>query len=87
MKASDETVRQVWEDLVETDRMARYYGYLAQRLDRLGDLLQIGSVGAASGRLCCVTVPVTGLGARRRHRRGRGRRRCRPHPPLSAKGG
>ena len=49
MKATDETVRLIWEELVEADRMCRYYGYLSQRLDRLGDLLQMGSVGAASG--------------------------------------
>lgn len=49
MNATDETVRLVWEELVESDRMCRYYGYLSQRLDRLGDLLQIGSVSAASG--------------------------------------
>ena len=49
MQATDETVRLVWDELVETDRMCRYYGYLSQRLDRLGDLLQIGSVSAASG--------------------------------------
>ncbi len=49
MKASDETVRRVWEDRIETDRMCRYYGHLAQRLDGLGDVLQIASVGAAAG--------------------------------------
>lgn len=49
MNATDETVRLVWDEMVETDRMCRYYGYLSQRLDRLGDLLQIGSVSAASG--------------------------------------
>ena len=48
MKATDETVQLVWDELVETDRMCRYYGYLSQRLDRLGDRLQIGSVGAAT---------------------------------------
>lgn len=39
----------VWADLIETDRMCRSYRYLAQRLDRAGDLLQIGPLGAASG--------------------------------------
>ena len=45
MKATYETVQLVWDELVETDRMYRFYGFLSQRLDRMGDLLQIGSVG------------------------------------------
>lgn len=49
MQASDDTVGLIWREMVDTDRMHRYYGYLAQRLDRLGDLLQIASIGAASG--------------------------------------
>ena len=39
MKATDETVRLVWEEMVEADRMGRYYGSLAQRLKRLDHLL------------------------------------------------
>ena len=49
MDTPDDTVGLIWEELVETDRMCRYYAYLAQRLDRQGALLQVGSVGAASG--------------------------------------
>ena len=49
MKASDETAQLIWEGLLDTDGMRRYYGYLAGRLERLGDLLQIGAVGFASG--------------------------------------
>lgn len=49
MKASDETVQLIWEGLLDTDGMRRYYGYLAGRLERLSSLLQIGAVGLASG--------------------------------------
>ena len=46
MQASDDTVELIRQELAETDRMCRYYGYLAGRLARLGELLQIGSVAA-----------------------------------------
>ena len=49
MKASDETAQLIWEGLLDTDGMCRYYGYMAGRLERLGALLQIGAVGFASG--------------------------------------
>ena len=49
MKASDETAQLIWEGLLDTDGMCRYYGYLAGRLERIGSLLQIGAVGFASG--------------------------------------
>lgn len=49
MDTTTDTVGLIWEELVETERMCRYYGYLAERLGRQGALLQIGSVGAASG--------------------------------------
>ena len=29
--------------------MRRYYGYFAQRMSRLGELLAIGAIGASSG--------------------------------------
>ena len=48
-KASDNTAQLIWEGLLDSDRMCRYYGYLAGRLERLADLLQIGAVGLASG--------------------------------------
>ena len=41
---TSDTVRLVWEGMVETDRLFRYYGYLAQRLKRLGELLQVAAV-------------------------------------------
>ena len=46
MQATDEPVELIRQELVETDRMCRYYGYLAQRLVRLGELLQFGLVAA-----------------------------------------
>ena len=54
VKATDETVRLVWEELVETDRMCRYYGYLAHRLNRLGELLAIGTVSFSLGAVLAV---------------------------------
>ena len=38
---TDDIVGLIWEELVETDRMCRYYAYLAERLDRQGALLQM----------------------------------------------
>ena len=49
MKTTDKTVRLVWEGQVESDRMCRYYGYLANRLRRRGELLTISVVGMSSG--------------------------------------
>ena len=41
---TDDTVRLIWDELVDSDRMCRYYGYLAHRLKRLGELLQVAAV-------------------------------------------
>ena len=41
---TDDTVRLVWDGMVEADRMCRYYGYLAHRLKRLGELLRVSAV-------------------------------------------
>ena len=49
MKANKETVRMIWEEFVDSDRMWRYYGLVASRLIRLNDLLTIGMTGATSG--------------------------------------
>ena len=49
MKASDKTVQLIWEGLLDTDGMCRYYGYLAVRLERLSSLLQICAIGFGSG--------------------------------------
>ena len=46
MQATDDTVGLIWHELVDTDRMCRYYGYLAQRLAQLGELLQVGVAAA-----------------------------------------
>ena len=48
VKATDGTVRLIWEGVVESDRMCRYYGYLAVRLNRLGSLLLFAAVAASS---------------------------------------
>ncbi len=56
MKATDETVRLVWEEMVEADRMGRYYGSLAQRLKRLDQLLLYGSVAGALIALTAVVL-------------------------------
>lgn len=49
MQPTDDTVRLIWEEVVDSDRMCRYYGCLSQRLSRVSQLLAIGTVGAASG--------------------------------------
>ncbi len=49
MQPTDDTVRMIWEEVVDSDRMCRYYGYLAQRLSRVSQVLAIGTVGATSG--------------------------------------
>lgn len=41
---TDDTVRLVWDGMVEADRMCRYYGYLAHRLKRLGELLRVTAI-------------------------------------------
>lgn len=51
----DETVRLIWEGVIGVDRMSRYYGYLAHRLGRLGDLLAIGTVGCSAGTVMAVS--------------------------------
>ncbi len=48
VKATDDTVRLIWEVVVESDRTCRYYGYLAVRLNRLGNLLLFAAVAASS---------------------------------------
>ena len=44
IEPSDETRRLVWDELVDSDRMCRYYGYLAHRLKWLNDLLRVSSI-------------------------------------------
>lgn len=44
---TDDTVRLIWNELVESDRMCRYYGYLAHRLKKLDELLRLTTVIAA----------------------------------------
>ena len=47
--ATDETVRLIWEGVIGADRMCRYYGYLGNRLRRVGDMVTIGTVGCSAG--------------------------------------
>ena len=41
---TDDTVRLIWEGMVGANRLSRYYGYLAHRLKRLGEFLQVAAV-------------------------------------------
>ena len=54
MQPTDDTVRMIWEGVLGADRMCRYYGYLAARLSRLGDLLTIGTVSFSAGAVLTV---------------------------------
>ena len=69
MQATDEPVELIRQELVETDRMCRYYGYLAQRLVRLGELLQFGLVAAPLAAIAALLsapparVPVSAAAA------------------------
>ena len=47
IEPSDETRRLVWDELVDSDRMCRYYGYLTLRFRKLDQLLQFVTVFAA----------------------------------------
>lgn len=51
MDTTNDTVGMICEELVETDRLYRFCAHVAQRLDRLAALMQIGSIRAASGAL------------------------------------
>ena len=54
MQPTDETVRLIWEGVIGADRMCRYYGYLTDRLSRLGKLLTIGTVSFSLGAVLTV---------------------------------
>lgn len=67
-KPSDETLRLVWDDLVDSDRMCRYYGYLTVRFKMLDQLLMFITVFAAFASIVGVSlrlpsITVTGLAA------------------------
>ncbi len=49
MPPTDDTVRLIWDEVVDSDRMCRYYGYLSHRLNRVSEVLAVGTAGAASG--------------------------------------
>ena len=47
IEPSEETRRLVWDELVDSDRMCRYYGYLTLRFRQIDQLLQFVAVCAA----------------------------------------
>ena len=47
IEPSDEIRRLVWDELVDSDRMCRYYGYMTLRFRKLDQLLQFVAVFAA----------------------------------------
>ena len=54
MQPTDDTVRLIWEGVIGADRMCRYYGYLTDRLSRLGELLTIGTVSFSAGAVLTI---------------------------------
>ena len=56
IEPSDETRRLVWDELVDSDRMCRYYGYLTLRFRKLDQLLQFIAVFAAFAGLSGVLL-------------------------------
>lgn len=58
IEPSDETRRLVWDELVDSDRMCRYYGYLTLRFRKLDQLLQFVAVFAALAGLSGVLFRV-----------------------------
>ena len=58
IEPSDETRRLVWDELVDSDRMCRYYGYLTLRFRQLDQLLQFVAVLAALSGLSGVLFRV-----------------------------
>ncbi|MDE0166386.1 MAG: hypothetical protein OXL36_14935 [Bryobacterales bacterium] len=58
IEPTDETRRLVWDELVDSDRMCRYYGYLTHRLRNLEQLLQFVAVFAAFAGLAGVLLQL-----------------------------
>ena len=54
MPPTDDTVRLIWEGAIGADRMCRYYGYLSERLTRLGEMVAIGTVSFSGGAVLAV---------------------------------
>ena len=59
IEPTDETRRLVWDELVDSDRMCRYYGYLTLRFRKLDQLLQFVAVFAAFAGLSGVLLRPT----------------------------
>ena len=57
-QTTDETVRLIWEGVIDADRLSRYYGYLAHRLSRLSELLSIGIVTCSLGGVFTLLSPL-----------------------------
>ena len=58
MQPTDETVRLIWEGMIDADRLSRYYGYLAHRLKRLSELLSIGIIGFSLATVFSIWSPL-----------------------------
>ena len=58
MQPADVTVRLIREGVIDADRLSRYYGYLAHRLRRLGELLAIVIVSCSLGALFTILRPL-----------------------------
>lgn len=51
-------VRQIWEQLLDSDRMCRHYEHLVQRPSRVGNWLKTGTVCASSGPVIAYLAPL-----------------------------
>jgi hypothetical protein len=45
---NQETTRQVWDGMLDAERLSRYYGYLAQKLEKIDRRLAISAAIASS---------------------------------------
>lgn len=61
IEPSDETRRLVWDELVDSDRMCRYYGYLTLRFRKLDQLLQFVAVFASFAGLAGVLLQLPSI--------------------------
>lgn len=61
IEPTDETQQLVWDELVDCDRMCRYYGYLTHRLRNLEQLLQFVAVFAAFAGLAGVMLKLPSI--------------------------
>ena len=55
-----ETTRLVWNGLCESDRLCRYYGYLAERLEKRGFGLAVAATALSSTTFAALLSPWAG---------------------------